>query len=576
MATGSLKEVLNRVHSGRTVLPEFQRDFVWNQAAVIKLMSSIFNGYPIGSLLLMENDGIYQSRSIDGATDRDQETNDEDLILDGQQRVTSCYRAFYGTLSQEFKSPGRYYFRYGAYVDACRDGERPEGSSLEDFFEFIRPTKISRHLKDMSAEISNGYFPLDIIFRSPRGYSYSQWLSQYDFSKSQGEQEQFAALGKISSEFQTKLIETVTGYQINFEQITRGTNPDVICTIFETINTTGVKLTVFDLLVAKCFKNEIYLRDMLADAILANDVFERFDPEGKGIATTQLPRILGQLIRAECMKGVILALHPEDIATHWDRAVRGLVLALELIRDRYGVFAADYIPSTDIITPLAVILSDSKFHTGMLDQIDRWYWRIIFGGYLRGAPETKISRTLREIYAPDGLIHGGDALPSAVTEFQFRPSDIEDATKNSTVYRGIFSLLLMNEPHDIGVDRKKLSVKEDDIQDHHIFPQRYLRDYGIKGAKSNQILNRMPVLRVTNERISSTAPSEYIINRNLTHAEVSDDLEREWDADPSFMERAFSSDDYELFLMRRKEQFLNRIARAVQADLKDVVPQESL
>ena len=44
MASESLKIILEKVHSGRIVLPEFQRDFVWAQSSVIKLMTSIFNG----------------------------------------------------------------------------------------------------------------------------------------------------------------------------------------------------------------------------------------------------------------------------------------------------------------------------------------------------------------------------------------------------------------------------------------------------------------------------------------------------------------------------------------------------
>ena len=47
------------MHARRNVLPQFQRDFVWQPSAVIKLLVSLFNGYPIGSLLLMENNDNY-------------------------------------------------------------------------------------------------------------------------------------------------------------------------------------------------------------------------------------------------------------------------------------------------------------------------------------------------------------------------------------------------------------------------------------------------------------------------------------------------------------------------------------
>jgi hypothetical protein len=243
MASESLKFLLEKVHSGKVVLPEFQRDFVWPQSAVIKLMTSIFNGYPIGSLLLMENNDAYSYRTIDGVSSEVKRDHaDQDLILDGQQRVTSCYRAFYGTLEKEARNPGRYYFRYSEYVKARLRGETPDGSSIEDLFDFIKPQKVKKSLSTMAAEITLGLLPLDIILQENRGYSYAKWLGQYNFSEAKGDSQTYEKLSNISSEFQVSFVERVTGYQINSEKITRDTNPDVICTIFETINTTGVKL----------------------------------------------------------------------------------------------------------------------------------------------------------------------------------------------------------------------------------------------------------------------------------------------------------------------------------------------
>lgn len=330
MASESLKFLLEKVNAGKVVLPEFQRDFVWGQAAVIKLMTSIFNGYPIGSLLLMENNDAYSFRVIDGVSvETRRESADQDLILDGQQRVTSCYRAFYSTVEKEYRNPGRYYFRYVEFVKLKLNGENPDGSSIEDLFEFVKPTKIKKSYGNMAAEISAGLLPLDIILQENRGYSYAKWLGQYNFSEAKGDSAAYERLSSISSEFQTSFVERVTGYQVNYEKITRDTNPDVICTIFETINTTGVKLTVFDLLVAKCFKSKVLLRDKLEEAVEKRHWINKFDPEGKSVASIQIPRILGQLIKKECKKGVILELEAKDIANYWHTAVEGLEKALE-------------------------------------------------------------------------------------------------------------------------------------------------------------------------------------------------------------------------------------------------------
>ena len=578
MATEDLKTLLQSVNEAKTVLPEFQRDFVWAPAAVIKLMTSIFNGYPIGSLLTMENSGAYQSRTIDGVkSDKSDNTIEQVLVLDGQQRVTSCYRAFFGTLDQKFKNPGRYYFDYKAYVAARMAGEKPDGSTIEEFFEFLRPTKVKKRYNSLAAEISHGLMPLDIILQEPRGYSYAKWLGQYNFSESNGDSDKYEQLGNISADFQTKFIERVTGYQVNYEKITRDTNPDVICTIFETINTTGVKLTVFDLLVAKCFKSKIYLRDMLDKAILSNEWISHFDPEGKQIAVVQLPRILGQLITKECKKGVILSLDATDIANYWQKAVYGLNKALETLYKRYGVPRSEFIPSTDVITPLAVILADGRFSDSMLQDLDIWYWRVVFGQYLRGAPETKIARTVREIQGPNGWLSGGNIEPDAVKNFQFRPSEIDDATKNQIVYKGLFTLMLARRPFDIGSDRRSLrDIPCDEIHDHHIFPQKFLYDNGIKGVKANQILNRMPIWKATNERVSSFAPSVYCSDNELTHDQLEKDLEYFYGIDVQDLVKTFSREDYDVFLFSRKDCFLDMIAAAVRSNRADMIVSEDI
>jgi uncharacterized protein with ParB-like and HNH nuclease domain len=99
MASEQLKKIIKDVHERRVVLPQFQRDFVWQVSSVTKLLVSLFSGYPIGSLLLMENNENYDFRAIDGVPDGPAYPAAETLlILDGQQRVTAAYRAFVGTL----------------------------------------------------------------------------------------------------------------------------------------------------------------------------------------------------------------------------------------------------------------------------------------------------------------------------------------------------------------------------------------------------------------------------------------------------------------------------------------------
>jgi len=50
----SISQLLNEIRDGQIVLPDLQRDFVWDSDQIRMLFDSIMRGYPFGSLLLWE------------------------------------------------------------------------------------------------------------------------------------------------------------------------------------------------------------------------------------------------------------------------------------------------------------------------------------------------------------------------------------------------------------------------------------------------------------------------------------------------------------------------------------------
>src|SRR5207253_2504084 len=65
----SLKDLLAEVHSRTMVLPDFQRDFVWEPGATQELIVSIANNYPAGSLLRVRDaKRVFAAREFEGAS----------------------------------------------------------------------------------------------------------------------------------------------------------------------------------------------------------------------------------------------------------------------------------------------------------------------------------------------------------------------------------------------------------------------------------------------------------------------------------------------------------------------------
>jgi uncharacterized protein with ParB-like and HNH nuclease domain len=101
----SIIALLNQIKNNEIVLPAIQRDFVWQDERILRLLDSIMRSYPIGIALLWEtyNDIQFRSFITDYRPDsihkfRENPDNKKlKLVLDGQQRLQSLYMALYGS-----------------------------------------------------------------------------------------------------------------------------------------------------------------------------------------------------------------------------------------------------------------------------------------------------------------------------------------------------------------------------------------------------------------------------------------------------------------------------------------------
>jgi hypothetical protein len=157
--------------------------------------------------------------------------------------------------------------------------------------------------------------------------------------------------------------------------------------------------------------------------------------------------------------------------------------------------------------------------------LDKWYWRSVFSQYYISATETKLQRTVRQWLSREGENEGWldnpNNEPESVRDFSYRLTALEDVSRvDNAVYRGVMSLLLSKKIRDFGPSQKKLNaVPSEELEDHHIYPKRFLSPYGIKGEKVNNIANRTPLTRTTNGAIGNTAPHVYIIDAKVVGSE---------------------------------------------------------
>ncbi len=491
----ALKDLLAEIHNRTTVLPEFQRDFVWEPSATQELIVSIAYNYPAGSILRVRDaKRVFAAREFEGAPPLDG-LKHTFLVLDGQQRLTSLYQAFYGV------GDHRYYLNLGKLID---------GADFEEAIFHVRSsTKWVKAREDFTLQAKELLLPLSILKGGAGGFL--QWLLQVTNPMLSDERTQMLdALTKINEQW----IKTIDDYHFPVVTLSENTEPDALCTIFETLNRTGVKLSVFELLTARFWPQNINLRAYWEAALSAYPVIEDFDVDpyyilqGISLACRKAP---------SCKRSDVLNLAVEDIRDWWDKVVQGLAEGLTILRDDCKVMLPKWLPYQTMLPPLAAVLAKSgcpkTAEAGVhRERLKRWFWCAVFGQAYESAPNSRSAKDVTELVP----WFGGGNPPETVAAFRFDPRALRDVTpRQRSIYRGIICLILgvgtgARDFHTQAVITSKLMAVEG-IDDHHIFPAAYLERNGLASVRLRDcVLNRTLIDRTTNQMINDRAPSEYL------------------------------------------------------------------
>src|SRR5438093_3726731 len=85
----SVRELVDKVHRRELALPAMQRRYVWPATRVRDLLDSLYRGYPSGAILVWETDDNVAARELAVGTGGTPAVSTRQLLLDGQQRITS-------------------------------------------------------------------------------------------------------------------------------------------------------------------------------------------------------------------------------------------------------------------------------------------------------------------------------------------------------------------------------------------------------------------------------------------------------------------------------------------------------
>lgn len=587
----NLSLLLLEVSTGKIQLPEFQRDWTWDDDRIRGILASLSQGHPMGAIMRLQRgnrDLNLRYRTLEGVGPSTEEP--EYLILDGQQRLTSMYQAVYDkkavrTVGEKKKKIRRFY-----YLDMkkCLDEKEdrfeavlsiPEDRKLKENFN----KDIILDLSDREKEYDQQFFPLNLIFRPNE---LTDWCTNYvlHYANVGGQQKDDAIA--IYNQFKSDVIDTITGYKLPVITLDKSTSRAAVCKVFENVNTGGVPLTVFELVTASYATYEINLREdwvkCRADIrrekdTLRTDLLDGIDETTFLTAVTLYTSYVNKVNRisgmVSCKKGDVLGLPYGDYLKNKKTVLEGFRLAGEFLLTYQYVFRKRDLPYTTQIIPLAAIcayLGKSKCHEPNTTKIlSRWYWSGILGEMYGGANETKYANDIEDVVND---VFGKLSLNRTVNSAFFSSTRLLTMqSRLSAAYKGIMALLYKKQcrdfMNDTTIDIVNSMVKSPDI--HHIFPEKYCVDRHIKKLKYNSIVNKTPILPETNRAIGGHAPSLYTERikkkvKGLSEEDLRSRIESHLvDYD------ALVADDFDTYFIHRAKKLLDLIEEAMGKKVAD-------
>jgi hypothetical protein len=492
----SLVHLLSKIHERELALPDFQRDFVWDARATEELIESIARSFPAGSLLFMPWRGnTFAPRAVQGAPNLDGTTPDK-LILDGQQRLSSLYQACYGV------GDYRYFVDLGSLIG---NGEIEEAV-------FYRHKNRCGPYASIEQQADRLVLPLGILFGGEdSGFHY--WRDEIlEHRPEQGDERK--RLSQALQGVYQQHIKTIEDYRFPVVTLDQETSLEAICSIFETLNRTGIRLSVFDLLAARFYADGLDLRRHWQETVAEHPVIADFDVNKYYVLQSVALRV-----RASVKRGDVLKLTVADIEEHWSAVVLGFRRALEMLRDECGVRTVNWLPYGYLLVPLAALWRETIEIGGPTSAANRarlkqWFWCSGFSQAYDRAANTQAAKDFVELRT---WTDGGKP-PSTVTDFAFEPERLREITpKQQSIYKALMALVLRHGAADFhhGHTLTPASIDAQRVDDHHIFPRAYLNPTDEEAVVPLQlvdcILNRTLIDADTNQRIGKRPPHLYLV-----------------------------------------------------------------
>lgn len=508
-------------HSPEWAIPDMQRKFVWKDSQIIKLLSSIYDGFPVGAILYWEK-AAATSKAI-GQTSKIKASEQLDLIIDGQQRLTSLKVIFEG-------------------IEVLRKKSRPSAVRIQ-FNPLLSPGESAARFEPLSQKGAPrpGWIDvLDVLTQiNPNGKRERRTdliglIDEYRTRNSDLTPEEIS-----KAQVSISRLNALYTYQIPAVKLLRTTTHAEAAEIFVRINSSGTKLDMADFIMTTLALNSESIKEHIHEFSENLPDSTIFEPEPIDLLAALIAYTFGLSAGStayELLKG-------KDGATgKYDEELRKANLSklesnLEFVCNEQnwcqfletvanaGICSKKYLNSESaLISSYAIylhLISKKDLRDELKNNaISLW---LLFCTLTRRYSAHTDNQTRSDLHEFRNLKTAKDIIQkiySIIDEKLPGESSYSSYYKESEYIVTICAAqrnttTLFSHGNNLR-EAMRTSVKKSRLEEHHIFPKGYMEKLGFTpeeiDEKVDVMENLAPIASAENKKISDHSPVDYVVN----------------------------------------------------------------
>ena len=554
-----LPEWFNRIRSRQITLPRFQRFMAWGHGEVSGLLTTVLRGLPSGATLILEvgDEEKFKSRTMVDAPESGEKVTEQ--LLDGQQRLTALWRSLHDKYQDR------------SYLIGFEDDPGDGSTKLPYVYGQARWNKNgSRYpmwVDDPKECWNRGFIPITLLRPDDILPEIRHWIATSvgnDHDKKD----------KLFDEI-IALRDKVKAFNLPYLALPAKTPKEVALDVFIKMNTSSVRLSTYDIVVALV---EEETGKSLHEHVDALNVAVPRAAEYADLPSLVLDVVALRQDRIPSQAGY-RGIDYTRMLNEWDTVVKGIKGMVSFLEDE-SIFDAQRLPSYTAIPIIAALWEHLPTQPDKLGNarllLRKYLWRaFLTSRYEQSSTSNALQdyRGLRKVLC-DGAAE--DVVPILNQESYPLPSKEmvlqADWPKHKSILgRGLLSLQLKCGAEDLADGARAtvatITSKEHPREYHHLFPAATLEDAGIPDEQIFRALNCALVTWRTNRTISDKDPITYLKERADNCALGEEEMKRRlrthlipyarlavgYDGIPDDERRGRVKNDYDAFLSARAE-----------------------